>query len=256
MYSLWTQQTRSRSEVAARLRFKRTGERRTAAGPATSAVAAVRARPAREARAGRRANVSAAAAEARAARDERRRASRASTARRRPSLRPLRRAHSLDGAARAASRGCGGPAAHPPSLFTFKKRDRTKEIHPRDYVSIAPDSLCPRAFLAGGGKSTALAPPCSARPCSAIGPRSSETQPTAPRATPVQCRYPFERDPSLDVGPSGSQGGMVYKLFTPSGGSRRRARGRHWDRSPTTRATRGARERRGSATCPSSDLGP
>ncbi len=105
-----------------------------------------------------------------------------------------------------------------PSLFKFRSRDRTRELHPRDFVSVAPDSLCPRKFLAGGGKLDA--------PRSALlrtSPFGDTTRLYSSRPPPRLVQPPYrnweyplrERDPTRDVGPSGgSTGGMIYRHFS------------------------------------------
>ena len=105
-----------------------------------------------------------------------------------------------------------------PSLFKFRERDRTRELHPRDFVSVAPDSLCPRKFLAGGGKLDA--PRSALLRTSPFGDTSrlysSRPPPRLVQPPYRNWEYPLrERDPTRDVGPSGgSTGGMIYRHFS------------------------------------------
>ena len=215
MYSLWSQLKRERAaELAQKLRFKRTGARAAPRATAKNAVTAIRRGPAvpmadsadkynkdnKEARVvriyGQTTSELAARCDARTLEWAERHGAR---------LRDLR----------------AEPAPAHASLFTFKKRDRAKELHPRDYVSIAPDSLCPRAFLAGGGKLDA--PRSALLRASVFGDRTAllgdvRNPPRLVQPPYRNAEYPLrERDPSADVGPAGGSSGgsgLIYKHFT------------------------------------------
>lgn len=219
MYSLWSQRKRERAaKLEQKLRFKRTGKRTAPRAPPKNAVTAIRrsrahspppigstpiedsahAAAEKEARVvriyGQNTSELAARCDARTLEW---------TERHGPRLRDLRT----------------GPAPTHVSLFRFKQRDRTKELHPRDYVSVAPDSLCPRAFLAGGGKLDA--PRSALLRASVFGDRTAllgdvRNPPRLVQPPYRNAEYPLrERDPTADVGPAGgSQGGLIYKHFT------------------------------------------
>ncbi len=101
-----------------------------------------------------------------------------------------------------------------PSLHNFRERHPHKEIHAQNFISIAPDSLCPRLSLRGGGlceleKSRILMQ--NRRICTAPArlfqlPLLYEKQ-----------KYPFRsREPHRELGRAArgrSTGNMVFKLF-------------------------------------------